>query len=126
MGTRTTPPDRIRNAMQTAGIRNASDLARKLGLPRQTVHRWLADGIANISYKNLLKLADTLNVNARWIVFGEIGPLKPPIKQKHEADAAGVARALSGELRRQWLQLGKDLLELQSRRETNPRGRRGR
>lgn len=128
MGTRNSPTDRIREAMLTARIRNASDLARKLGLPRQTVHRWLADGIANITYKNLLKLADTLNVNARWIAFGEIGPLKPPIKQRHEADAAGIARALNGELRRQWLLLGRGLLELQSHREANagaPKPRRG-
>lgn len=120
MGTRNSPTDRIREAMQTARIRNASDLARKLGLPRQTVHRWLADGIANITYKNLLKLADTLNVNARWIAFGEVGPLKPPIKQAHEADAAGIARALNGDLRKQWLLLGRGLLELQTRREAKP------
>ena len=114
---RTSPTDRIRSVMQTARIGNASELARRLGLPRQTVHRWLTDGIANITYKNLLKLADTLNVNARWIVFGEVGPLKPPIKQRHEADAAGTARVLKGDLRRQWLLFGRSLLELQTKRD---------
>ena len=113
--------------MQTARIRNASDLAHQLGLPRQTVHRWLSDGIANITYKNLLKLADTLNVNARWIVFGEVGPLKPPIKQTHESDAAAIARTLTGQLRKQWLALGQHLMDLQALREaTGKKAARGR
>jgi hypothetical protein len=81
-------------------------------LPRQTVHRWLSEGIGNINYKNLLKLADALNVNARWIMYGEIGRIKLPIKNAHEAEAANIARQLSADLRNQWFALGRNLLEL--------------
>jgi hypothetical protein len=85
-------------------------------LPRQTVHRWMSDGIDHISYRSLLLLADTLNVNARWLVFGEIGPLKPPIKQTWEADAAEIAGALDPDVREHWLCIGRALAEKGRRR----------
>lgn len=107
---------RINEAMTAAGIRSPSELARMMGLPRQTIHRWLSEGIGNINYKNLLKLADALNVNARWIMYGEIGRIKPPIKNSHEVEAANLARQLPQELRDQWFALGRNLLELDQRR----------
>jgi transcriptional regulator with XRE-family HTH domain len=103
---------RISDAMVAAGIRTPSELARMISLPRQTVHRWLSEGIGNINYKNLLKLSDALNVNARWIMYGEIGRIKLPIKDAHEGEAANIARQLSTDLRSQWFALGRNLLEL--------------
>ena len=112
---------RISDAMIAAGIRTPSELARMMGLPRQTVHRWLSEGIGNINYKNLLKLSDALNVNARWIMYGEVGRIKLPIKNAHEAEAANIARQLSADLRNQWFALGCNLLELdQVRRKKQP------
>lgn len=127
-GTNKHPVRRINEAMIAAGIRTPSELARIMGLPRQTVHRWLGEGIGNINYKNLLKLADALNVNARWIMYGDIGRIKPPIKNSHEVEAAGLARQLSSDLRAQWFAIGRNLLELDQRRSKKfkPMDQRGR
>lgn len=115
-GARRHPVRRISDAMMAAGIRTPSELARRMGLPRQTVHRWLSEGIGNINYKNLLKLSDALNVNARWIMYGEIGRIKLPIKDAHEGEAANIARQLTADLRKLWFALGRNLLELDQMR----------
>ncbi len=111
---------RINDAMTTANIRSPSELARLMDLPRQTIHRWLNDGIDHISYKSLLTLADTLNVNARWLVFGDIGPLKPPIREPWEAEAAEIARALDDSLRKHWLFMGQCLMNVKADRNQRP------
>ena len=52
-------------------------------------------GIENISQRDLLILSDALNVNARWLVFGEVGPKKQPFENPHLAQAAAIAHVLS-------------------------------
>lgn len=108
-----TPIDRMHGAMAAAGIRTPAELARRLSLPRQTIHRWLSDGIENINYRNLLNLSDALNVNARWLIFGEVGPIKQPFEHPHESEATAIARELGNEARDQWLSLGRILVKLQ-------------
>ena len=120
------PIDRINDAMAVARIRTPSELARRMGLPRQTIHRWLSDGVANINYRNLLKLSDVLNVNARWIMFGEVGRIKVPYSNPHESEAAGLARELPKDLRDQWLAFGRGLLEVQRVRNSAPARSRAR
>ncbi len=111
--------ERINEAMVVEGIESPSGLARKIGLPRQTVHRWLSDGISNINYRNLLKLADALNVNARWLMYGEVGPVKLPYTNPEEAEALGLARTLSKSNLQQWLSFGRALKEVQRVRKKN-------
>jgi len=105
--------ERITTAMAACGIQSAAELARRMNLPRQTIHRWLGTGIDNISYRHLLTLSDTLNVNARWLVFGEVGPIKQPYEHPQEAEAAAIAGKLEGEVLEMWLGMGRVLQGLQ-------------
>ena len=117
-----TPVDRMKAAMKAAGIRNPTELARRVGLPRQTIHRWFSDGIDNINYRNLLNVSDALNVNARWLMFGEVGPLKQPFDNPRETEASAIARDLAPKPLEAWLTLGRTLLEMQNGR-AKQRGR---
>lgn len=63
-------PGRIRIGMALAGIRNGSELARRMKVNRQTVHRWLDGQGDKLTPEMLFKLGDALNVNVRWLALG--------------------------------------------------------
>ncbi len=102
--------DRIRDAMIAAGIEGVGDLARRLGLPRQTVHRWLQGSIKNMTYENLFRLADLLNVSARWLAVGDVDPSKYIVKDEQEVEMMAIIRDMSHHTRTQWLAIGRSLL----------------
>jgi transcriptional regulator with XRE-family HTH domain len=106
--------ERIRAAMLAAGYANPGMLARRLKLPRQTVHRWLAGGIKNMTYDNLFALADALNVSARWLALGDVDPSKYLLKDEQEVEMMAVMREMSPRTRAQWLAVGRSLLEVEA------------
>lgn len=62
---------RIRIGMASAGIVSESDLARRVGVSRQTVRRWLYDPLVRVEAVTLFRLSDALHLSARWIVTGQ-------------------------------------------------------
>jgi len=69
---------RIRIGMAAKGIATPSQLARRLKLNRQTVHKWLREDVQQIDPIHLFRLADTLELNPRWLATrdGEPQPLQ--------------------------------------------------
>lgn len=117
---KSTQHDRIRDAMIAAGIAGPGELARRLRLPRQTVHRWLAGNIKNLTYDNLFRLADLLNVSARWLAIGDVDPSKYLVKDEQEVEMMAVIREMSAHTRAQWLAIGRSLLGLQAGAQGTP------
>jgi len=111
---KSTQNDRIRDAMISAGIATPAELARRLDLPRQTVHRWLGGNIKNLTYENLFRLADLLNVSARWLAIGDVDPSKYLVKDEQEVEMMALIREMSAHTRAQWLAIGQSLLEVQA------------
>ena len=60
---------RIHVGMCAAGYTNLALLARRIGVSRQTVHRWLYEPGVSIGAVDAFRLADTLHLSARWIVL---------------------------------------------------------
>jgi len=104
---------RVHDAMIAHGITNVSELARRLELPRQTVYRWLTGDIKHLSVENLFRLADLLNVSARWLALGDVEPSKYVIKNETEVEMMSVMKEMSPLAREQWLTVGRSLLAVQ-------------
>jgi transcriptional regulator with XRE-family HTH domain len=103
--------------MAQAGIKNMSELARRMKVNRQTVHRWLDGQGDKLTPEMLFKLADALNVNARWIAFGPPEtPVKPMVLDPDSAEVVEIKEALdkSGnpEAKDQWLSQGRTLVKI--------------
>lgn len=64
--------ERIKHAMQTAGITRAQ-VAAGCGVTVQAVYKWHADPSINLKSEHLFQLADMTGFNARWIATGR-GP----------------------------------------------------
>lgn len=65
---------RIAAGMLAAGLHTESSLARRLGVSHQTVRRWLYEPLTRIEANTLFRIADALNLSARWIVSGDGSP----------------------------------------------------
>ena len=66
---------RIRAGMAAAGIKNDSDLARRIEVSRQTVRRWMLEPGAHVDAATLFRLVDTLRMSGRWLLHGEGSPV---------------------------------------------------
>lgn len=111
---RTSVSSRIRDAMLAQGVANPAELSRRIDLPRQTVHRWLNGDTKNMSVENLFRLADALNVSARWLALGDVEPSKYVIKNETEVEMMSIMKEMSPLTREQWLAIGRSLLAVQT------------
>lgn len=105
---------RIRTAMTACGMKSVAELGRRIGLPRQTVHRWINGDTKNMTHENLYKVADVLQVRARWLAVGDTAPTQIDLG---EGDVVGLIKtyeALSPSAREQWLAIGRTLLSIHS------------
>jgi len=109
-----TAPARIRDAMIARGISSPAELARRLGVPRQTVHRWLNADVKNITHENLFRLGDVLNISARWLALGDVDPSKSKLKNEFDSEVLEIYRNLSAHNRSQWLTIGRSLLAVET------------
>lgn len=103
---------RIRRAMDACGMKSVAELGRRLGLPRQTVHRWISGDTKNMTHENLYKVADTLQVRARWLAVGDTANDQVDLA---DGDVVGLIRnyeAMPPAARDQWLAIGRTLLAM--------------
>ena len=107
---------RIRTAMAACGMKSVAELGRRIGLPRQTVHRWINGDTKNMTHENLYKVADALQVRARWLAVGDNAPAQLDLA---DGDVVGLIRiyeALPPAGREQWLAIGRTLLAISAGR----------
>lgn len=104
---------RLKIAMGSAGFKNASELARKLGIPRATVSSWLTGARSELTPAYLFRLADVLDCSARWLA---LGPPNTPVKgsrlDPEERAILDLWKSLPEQARDAWAKQGHDLLRL--------------
>lgn len=103
---------RIRTAMASCGMKSVAELGRRIGLPRQTVHRWINGDTKNMTHENLYKVADALQVRARWLAVGDTAPAQIDLA---DGDVVGLIKtyeSMSAAAREQWLAIGRTLLSM--------------
>ncbi|MEY4599186.1 MAG: helix-turn-helix protein [Pseudomonadota bacterium] len=103
---------RIRTAMAACGMKSVAELGRRIGLPRQTVHRWINGDTKNMTHENLYKVADALQVRARWLAVGDTAPAQIDLA---DGDVVGLIKtyeSMSTTAREQWLAIGRTLLSM--------------
>jgi transcriptional regulator with XRE-family HTH domain len=103
---------RIRIAMTACGMKSVAELGRRIGLPRQTVHRWINGDTKNMTHENLYKVADALQVRARWLAVGDTAPAQIDLG---EGDVVGLIKTyetMPPAAREQWLAIGRTLLSM--------------
>lgn len=110
-----TVKDRILSAMASANIRSPAELARKMGIPRQTVYRWTNGEGEKLTPEMLYKLADATNTNARWLAEGSPwSPVRPKHLTPDQNMVLEIYSQLSPELRDEWVKHGNTLVRLSS------------
>jgi len=103
---------RIRTAMAACGMKSVAELGRRIGLPRQTVHRWINGDTKNMTHENLYKVADALQVRARWLAVGDTAPGQVDFG---DGDVVGLIKtyeSMPEAARVQWLAIGRTLLAM--------------
>ena len=103
---------RIRTAMTACGMKSVAELGRRIGLPRQTVHRWINGDTKNMTHENLYKVADALQVRARWLAVGDTAPAQIDLA---DGDVVGLIKTYESmplAAREQWLAIGRTLLSM--------------
>ena len=96
--------------MAAKGINNPTQLARRLKLNRQTVHKWLAENVKQIEPIYLFRLAETLELNPRWLATKEGEPQPPQHMSLDQKRVLELYRALPPRVRDAWLKSGDSLL----------------
>lgn len=103
--------ERIRAAMAQSGISNPSELARRMGVSRQTVQNWVTGRTDKLTPEMLYKLCDAVNVNGRWMALGPPhSPVRPRFLTPDEDEILQIARELPEEAREQWVSIGRTLV----------------
>jgi transcriptional regulator with XRE-family HTH domain len=102
---------RVRIQMAAVGIKNPSELARRLQLPRQTISKWLRDEIKDVGLDNLYRLSDVLDCSARWLATRQGSPHRATLMSVEEREAIELFRALEVPIRESWVSSGRALLK---------------
>lgn len=101
---------RIRIAMATQGIGSQSELARRMKVNRQTVHKWLNGEVHSLESALLFRLSDVLNVNPRWLALHAGSPIKRREMTEETLQLVELYEALAPALRDAWVSSGNALL----------------
>lgn len=103
--------ERIKAAMAHAGIQNPAELARRMGVSRQTVQNWVNGRSQKITPEMLYKLCEVVRVNGQWMALGPpYSPVMPAFLTPDEAEILQIARALAKDPLEQWVSIGRTLL----------------
>lgn len=112
-GEEATLAGRIKLGMAQAGIDTPSQLAKKMKINRQTVHRWVHGEGEKLTPEMLFKLADALSVNPRWLAMGAPhSPVQPHIPSVNEAEVLEVYARLPEAAKDTWISNGRDLVKI--------------
>ena len=103
---------RIRTAMAACGMKSVAELGRRIGLPRQTVHRWINGDTKNMTHENLYKVADVLQVRARWLAVGDTAPAQIDLAEGDVVGLLKIYESMPPAAREQWLAIGRTLLSM--------------
>jgi transcriptional regulator with XRE-family HTH domain len=103
---------RIRAAMTACGMKSVAELGRRIGLPRQTVHRWINGDTKNMTHENLYKVADALQVRARWLAVGDTAPAQIDLGEGDVVGLIKIYESMPVAAREQWLAIGRTLLSM--------------
>jgi transcriptional regulator with XRE-family HTH domain len=103
---------RIRTAMTACGMKSVAELGRRIGLPRQTVHRWINGDTKNMTHENLYKVADVLQVRARWLAVGDTAPAQIDLGEGDVVGLIKIYESMPSAARDQWLAIGRTLLSM--------------
>ncbi len=103
---------RIRTAMTACGMKSVAELGRRIGLPRQTVHRWINGDTKNMTHENLYKVADALQVRARWLAVGDTAPAQIDLGEGDVVGLIKIYESMPSAAREQWLAIGRTLLSM--------------
>ena len=103
---------RIRTAMTACGMKSVAELGRRIGLPRQTVHRWINGDTKNMTHENLYKVADALQVRARWLAVGDTAPAQIDLGEGDVVGLIKIYESMPVAAREQWLAIGRTLLSM--------------
>lgn len=103
---------RIRAAMTACGMKSVAELGRRIGLPRQTVHRWINGDTKNMTHENLYKVADALQVRARWLAVGDTAPAQIDLGEGDVVGLIKIYESMPAAAREQWLAIGRTLLSM--------------
>lgn len=74
---------RVRAARKAKGL-TMEQLAKAIGVTKGLVAAWEADQVKEILSLKLIRLADFLEVSARWIAIGGETPMTAPIHVDHD------------------------------------------
>lgn len=107
---------RIKMGMAAQGIGSPAELARRLSVDRQRVHKWLNDEVQNMDHASLFKLADVLGCSAKWLALRE-GPPQPPVALDLErTKAIQVFDVLEkAKMHEAWIRTGEAMISSQER-----------
>ncbi|MDP2398276.1 MAG: helix-turn-helix transcriptional regulator [Burkholderiales bacterium] len=103
---------RIRTAMSACGMKSVAELGRRIGLPRQTVHRWINGDTKNMTHENLYKVADVLQVRARWLAVGDTAPAQIDLAEGDVVGLLKIYETMPPAARDQWLAIGRTILSM--------------
>lgn len=101
---------RIKIGMATQGIASEAELARRLKINRQTVHKWLSGEVKTIDPETLFRLAAVLELDPQWLATKEGAPQKPERVTLEHKRLIELYNALPAHMRRAWLKSGDALL----------------
>ena len=96
--------------MAAKGIHSAAGLARKMKLPRQTIHRWLNGETEHIHPELVYRLSDVLECSARWLVMRDVAPSRAQRLNLDEQRVLALFKALPEAVRDSWVNTGDTLL----------------
>lgn len=87
---------RVRASMLIAGVRTASELARRVGVPIATAHRWCnQDTAKGIDAVRMIRLAVALRCSGRWLIWGRGSPSPMETLTPDEAALVDAYRRLA-------------------------------
>lgn len=103
---------RIKIGMAAKGIKNPTELAKRLKMRRQTVHKWLSGDVEKLDAASLFLLADELELSARWLATRDGQPQPKRTISPDDQRVIDLYNGLKPEARAAWVQTGDTMLKL--------------